>query len=196
MWKQFKTWFLYTFFQSDMVAAFNYGVDSGKTNYLNQRFMDRNKAEFEHLEQFIGKKVIVLHNLWADPLFGYALRVEPITQAQQPILVVRDALTGDEMMVFGKVFNYTDSLMNNVLALDPSELWELAAGQTMTLNENHSLSDLTPDEELIEQLKEVDYLEPDFVHDLDQAFLEVFNEGVKEGEKNAEMRAEAEALRG
>ena len=92
------------------------------------------------------------------------------------------------MLSFGKIFLYSDSLMNAMLVLNPYQRWELATGQSKTLTEDDRLSDLTSPEEEIEKLKETGYLDKDFVFDQGVECLEIFNEGVREGEKNMEIK--------
>lgn len=196
MINKFINWFLYTFFQSSMLASFNQGVESGKGRGCNeavdQRNNDKKESDLFELKKFMDQKIIVFGNGWEDPVFGYGTGIELITKAQQPVLCFKNAVTGEVSVTFGKVFLYNDMLMNAVLMLNPYQRWELATGQNLLMTESDKLSDLTPPEEMVSTLKNIGYLDKDFVFDQGVKCLEIFNDGVREGEKNMEIKLKPE----
>lgn len=93
-------------------------------------YHEKNKEENRQIELFslkemIGKPIIVVSNEWDDVIVGFATEVRFITQSQQPILVMKNHITGEEMLVSGKVYAYTLQKLNAILKLDPYELCSL-----------------------------------------------------------------------
>lgn len=85
----------------------------------------REQVELLELEQFLGKRVISVSNEWDNPQIGVALRIEFITQAKSPILIVQDFLSNQEVMIMGKTYLYTPQRLQAVLKLNPFEACSL-----------------------------------------------------------------------
>lgn len=196
MWTQFKELILNIFFRLEMLAAFERGADSGeKIGYMkaiNQRNKDKKEAEAFELQKFIDQKVIVIGNNWEDPIFGYGKFVDTITQDKSPVLVLKDSITNEVLLTLGKTFLYSDSLMNTILMLNPYQRWELATGQSMTETAADRLSDITPPEDLVEKLKEIGYLESNFVFEQSVKHNTAYLEAIALGEKEGKAAGRAE----
>lgn len=89
----------------------------------NAEYSDRSdKAEMLYLSNFIGKPVICISNEWENPVIGFGTQIQLITKAQNPVLVVHDYVTGQDLIVMGKVFVYTSQRFNTLMKLTPFEL--------------------------------------------------------------------------
>lgn len=83
------------------------------------------QIELFELQELVGKKVISISNEWDNPQIGVALRIELITQAQNPVLIIKDYLSNQEVMIMGKTYAYTPQRLQAVLKLNPFELCSL-----------------------------------------------------------------------
>lgn len=117
----------------------------------------RKDRELEELNQFIGKKVILFSNEWEDMIFAEGLRVEPITQSAQPVLVVKDVLTDEEYLTFSMILPYSREMAHALLKLNPFERWNIRARNTGTFWDKKIKGDLSDPEAVIEALKVIDF---------------------------------------
>lgn len=79
----------------------------------------RMEIEEIRLSSFIGQPVIVISNEVSNPMVGIAKEVTHITLANVPMLVVEDVVTGQNYVVFGTVFAYTEQKFDALNNMDP-----------------------------------------------------------------------------
>lgn len=93
---------------------------------------DRRQLEIERitLEAYVGQPVIMIGNEWTDPVIGFALRVDFITQHQDPILVIQDDLSGREVISFGKLYRFSLQRFDALYKLTPYERCSLIYNHT------------------------------------------------------------------
>lgn len=84
-------------------------------------------SERIELEMHLNKPVISIGNEWTDPVIGFGVRVELVTKARCPKLVVHDYITGEDVYVAGAIRPYTDQIYRAIKRLDPYERWELVS---------------------------------------------------------------------
>lgn len=88
----------------------------------NEEYEKRRSYELAELQSFVGKPVICFSNEVQAPTIGFGERVEFITRAQNPVLIVSDYITYQEVMVMGQVREYTDQLLQAAFTVDPNVL--------------------------------------------------------------------------
>jgi len=110
-----------TFFKKEMQAISTHSVEIYKQEEKNRR----REFDYAELEIMVGHRVIAISNEWENPLIGVATSIVEITQAKNPRLVIKDYLTGQELVPFGKVYIFTEQRLNAILTLDPFELCSL-----------------------------------------------------------------------
>jgi hypothetical protein len=89
---------------------------------LNARIQNKQWQERWEVESFLGKPVIYFSNEVQAPLIGFGERLELITAAKQPVLVIKDYVTNEEMMGMGRVRHYTEQLFFAAFNVDPNTL--------------------------------------------------------------------------
>lgn len=99
----------------------NESYNRGYNEHIDKIRLDKRKSELFEMQEMVGKPVICVSNEWEDPVIGFAQEIIYITQAKQPMLVIKDYLTMNENMSFGKVFAYTDQRFKALFKLDPFE---------------------------------------------------------------------------
>lgn len=82
----------------------------------------RRETEIIVLQGFIGKPVLYFSNEVQAPVVGFGERIEFITRARCPVLIVSDYLKFEETMVMGTVRHYTDQLFHAAFTVDPNTL--------------------------------------------------------------------------
>lgn len=83
------------------------------------------ERKIEIAEFMVGTPVICISNQWCNPAIGFVKRIECITQANQPIPVIFDVLTQQELLCFGVIYDFTYQRLRAFLKLDPEERWSL-----------------------------------------------------------------------
>lgn len=86
---------------------------------------ERRISERFELDMYIGKPVICISNEWTNPVIGFAICVEEITMANNPVLIVHDVLTDEDIMVLGHTYHYTHQRFEALSRLDPFEACSL-----------------------------------------------------------------------
>lgn len=82
----------------------------------------REAIERMELQMMVGKPVIAISNEVQSPVIGFGERVEFITQAKNPVLVVSDYMTFDEMIPMSRIRHYTEQLMEATFTIDRNTL--------------------------------------------------------------------------
>ena len=116
--------------------------------------MTRQEAiNYIEMETHVGKPIIVIGNNWDNPLIGVGIKIDLITQGNCPILVVKDYITDQEYITFGKIFHYTQQRFEAIMKLDPNERWALISDNRHP-NTNQPTDVLLTKEEIMEILIE------------------------------------------
>lgn len=89
----------------------------------------REHIKLVEMQSLVGKAVIGVSNEWENPLIGTVIKLEMITRANQPIPVVRCAVTGKEFITFCKVMPFTMQRFEALMKLNPYERWCLVDNQ-------------------------------------------------------------------
>lgn len=74
----------------------------------------------------VGTPVICIGNEWKDPTIGFVTRIELLSQAKTPTLVVLDELTGNELIVMSAAYDFTGQRLQAFMKLSPYERWVMA----------------------------------------------------------------------
>lgn len=82
----------------------------------------RNHCLFIELEMMIGKPVISISNEWNNPIIGFGKRIEFITRAKTPVLIIEDYVSGNDMMVLSVPFYFSEQRLFALSKLDPFEI--------------------------------------------------------------------------
>lgn len=111
-----------SFINEQVKNAYNIGV------IAERKRSEESRADSDLITQqeFVGKPVISFSNEWENPIIGFCTEITFITKAQNPVLMVKDYLTGETLMVLGKTFIYTEERFNAVMKLSPWELLGIA----------------------------------------------------------------------
>lgn len=99
----------------------------------HQLFQEYQKQEDDRREESrritaefsVGTPVICISNEWEDPVIGFVSHIEYITKARNPVPVVMDYLSGQELMVMGAVYDFTRQRLDAFMRLNPYERWSM-----------------------------------------------------------------------
>lgn len=82
---------------------------------------------FNHVtfEVLVGKPVIAVGNDWSNPVVGMGIAVQGVSKSNRPHLVIKDYLSGEEVMPFGAVMEYNETRLEAILKLTPAEITSL-----------------------------------------------------------------------
>lgn len=103
---------------NDIAKAASKADDDARSRQIERH----NQIKTIELEMMIGKPIISISNEWANPIIGFAKYVDFITDAKNPVLIVKDYLTGKEMMLLGSVYYFSEQRFNALAKLDPFEI--------------------------------------------------------------------------
>jgi hypothetical protein len=81
----------------------------------------KNECIVIELEMKLGKLVIYVSNKMENVKVGVAKSITYITKAKNPILIVEDIITKQEVMVLGIIFDYSEQKFNGLNKLDTNE---------------------------------------------------------------------------
>ncbi len=97
----------------------------------------RDIAEFA-----VGTPVIAVSNQWSNLVVGFVLRVEYVTASMCPVPVVMDYISGQELLCFSVIYDFTQQRLGAFMKLDPYERWVMAYkdgfdhhGKDLTVND-------------------------------------------------------------
>lgn len=133
----------------------------GMTVQRERDIQQREEYKLADMKMMIGKPVIGISNEWENPVIGTVIGIEFITQAQQPIPIVRCAITGKEFITFSKVMPFTMQRFEALMKLNPYERWCLVDNQNPHAHRSSSmpkLPTLFTLEDYIEVLKRKDFI--------------------------------------
>lgn len=133
-------------------------VNEALKENLEQRNIEYNKIQIFKLEEFVGKKVMVIGNEWEDIIYADAIGVEFVSQNSSPLLKIRNVLTNEVHVTFGKVFEYSPELYSALKKLTPFERWNIAAPHVSVPWDKYELKKLTDPDILEWQLKKCGFI--------------------------------------
>ncbi len=73
------------------------------------------------LEMFVGKLIILVPNEMENLRVGFGLKIEYITQGNNPVLEYYDIMKQEKFICMGKVFTFTEQKFNGLNKLEPNE---------------------------------------------------------------------------
>jgi len=103
-----------------------YKMSEAAVKAAEQERRERENA-IDHVayEVLVGKPVIAVGNDWSNPVIGIGLFVQGISKANRPHLVIKDYVSGEEVMPFGAVMEYNDTRFEAIMKLTPAEITSL-----------------------------------------------------------------------
>lgn len=134
-----KMKFLQRFFSKEIQAIENEASNKAINDYIAERENVRNMVEESRLQALLGGAVIAISNEHANPCIGIAVSIEYVSQARNPVLVIKDFIRGHEVLTFGKVFKFSKELLDAFLKLTPQERSLIIYQTTATVDNNISL---------------------------------------------------------
>lgn len=103
-----------------------YQMSKAAVDAAEKERRERKKAtEHVELSLLVGKPVIAVGNDWSNPVIGIGLEVVGISKANNPHLVIKDYVTGEEVMPFGAVMEYNETRFEALMKLTPAEITSL-----------------------------------------------------------------------
>lgn len=94
-------------------------ISSARSQVLAEQEERRKEIAYVELSLHIGKPVICISNEIANPKVGIAKEIVTVTQANVPMLLVEDVVTGESVMPFGVIMAYTEQKFDALNAMDP-----------------------------------------------------------------------------
>lgn len=152
MFEKFIKWLA----REQISTAYKLGI----LNEQERRYNEIKNTDWLISRSLIGKFVIYTSNEWEDPVIGLVTRVDGITLANSPALIINDIISGEERMVLSShVYDYAPETLDAILKLDPYQRWNLKSfySQVTYDKPKHCNKLLTPEE--VKQ-KVRDYLYP------------------------------------
>lgn len=107
----------------------NHGIHEERTRLAEERAKTRRFTQ----EEWINKQVIVISNEWEDPLIGTVIGLEDF-ERNEAHLVVKDTLTGETVISFGKVIPFSTDNLRALTQMTPWVRWEILTGQKIHRN--------------------------------------------------------------
>ena len=150
MIEKFIKWLASAYITRATVAGYNLA----KREISDNRDIDK---LFE-MKELLGKKVITISNEWEDMMVGTVVRIDTITQAKQPILVIKDCFSGTEYMSFGQVYVFNVETLNALLKLTPYERWNLKVPQAPVSWNKTAIDEITPPAKFRQNLKTIGFI--------------------------------------
>ena len=115
--------------------TYEQGVLDGEKKEAERARENLEKFRLAETEYYVGKPVIIVSNEWTNPVIGFGRRVDFITQARTPVLVVDDYLRGEEIMCQGALLSFSYQKFDAVMSLNPYDLCALLYNNMIEFNE-------------------------------------------------------------
>lgn len=109
------------FFHKEINAQISSAKQKAKDEIYEVQTEQKNQTALIELQTYIDKPVISLSNEWQDPIIGIGKEVIFVTQANKPMLVIEDYITGKEYMAFGVIMGFTEQRFKALAKLNPFE---------------------------------------------------------------------------
>lgn len=110
------------FFSQEINDMVNKAKNDAKNEERNYREEQRKHCQFIELSMMIGKPVISISNEWDNPIVGFGKRIEFITKAETPVLIIEDYVSGEDVLVLSTPFYFSEQRFNALSKLDPFEI--------------------------------------------------------------------------
>ena len=107
---------------------FRSGVRHGVFEEKSRASENRDNIRRITQEQWINKQVIFVSNEWDDPFIGTVIGLEDF-ERNEAHLVVKNALTDETVINFGKVLPFSVENLKAVVQMTPWVRWEILTGQ-------------------------------------------------------------------
>lgn len=135
--------------------------NEGRQEEKDYRDEQKKKCLLNELELMIGKPVISISNEWNNPTIGFGKRIEFITRAKIPVLIIEDYVSGNDMMVLSVPFYFSEQRFNAFAKLDPFELCSIVFKNSAWMEPFEKEKSGTFDgyDVLLEKLKKTDFFE-------------------------------------
>jgi hypothetical protein len=103
-----------------------YQMSQAAVKAADQERRERENA-FEHVvfQELVNKPVIAVGNDWSNPVIGIGLEVQGVSKANRPHLVIKDYVSGEEVMPYGAVMEYNETRFDAIMKLTPAEITSL-----------------------------------------------------------------------
>lgn len=112
---------LFTFFSKFFDKEISSLKNEAISKYKSDDSKERKRCKRLELEMMLGKPVISISNEWENPTVGVAVDIIEITLAKNPMLLVKDYLTGEVVMPMGWIAPFTQQRLDAFLKLTPFE---------------------------------------------------------------------------
>lgn len=96
--------------------------NDGRQKERDYRNEQKKKCLLNELELMIGKPVISISNEWSNPVIGFGKRVDLITMAKTPVLIIEDYVSGEDILSFSVPFYFSEQRLFALSKLDPFEI--------------------------------------------------------------------------
>lgn len=97
-----------------------HAVDYGGAKERERNLQERRLIQDQEVLKFDGKFVICVSNEYDNISIGKA-SISFITASNQPIVTIRDYLTDEQLLIFGKTFFYNEQRLEALAKLTPNE---------------------------------------------------------------------------
>ncbi len=114
--------FFSNIFAAELAAIRAKDISKAEDQFRSNQIERRNQITSIEYEMMVGKPIIGISNEWADPIIGFAVCVDYVTESKNPVLIVKNYLTGKEVMLMGSVYYYSEQRFNALAKLDPFEI--------------------------------------------------------------------------
>lgn len=157
--------FLFKAFSKFFSQEINDMVNKAKSDAENEerdyRENQRRHCQFIELEMMIGKPVISISNEWDNPIVGFGKRIEFITQAKTPVLIIEDYVSGQDVLVLSTPFYFSEQRFNALSKLDPFEICSIIFRNSAWMEPFEKVKSGVFDgyDVIIEKLKSTDFYE-------------------------------------
>lgn len=129
------------------------GFNAGYDHRSNQQLDTFKKCKLSEVQIYVNKPVICISNEVDNPIIGFGARVEFVSKAQNPILMVRDYVTNEDFGIMGKTFAYTTQRFDAIFKLEKNELISLMFDSDQTFNKK-PLEEILSKDEIVARLEE------------------------------------------
>lgn len=110
---------LKSIFSEEINAEKSNSFRAGMEEQRTSSFKSQSEIKKVEVEMMIGKPVIYVSNEWNDPIVGFGIGTIDI--GSSCVLVIKDYISGTELTVMSMAHNYSETLLNAILKLNPFE---------------------------------------------------------------------------
>lgn len=156
-----------------LLAVIAFGLDRNSKTYELRRELESKPTESELLKKFrdelhakkkasseelirslINKPVLVVSNVWENPVIGQVIGIEFITTANEPVPVVLDYITQKELICLGHFQPCTKEKLPIFISMTPSQRWYMMADRASfnTFGPTENTSPILTADEIVEKL--------------------------------------------